>query len=175
MKNILKTSLIVLTVFFISFNLSVNASNIFLPSDNNNPPNPPEIEGETNCKIKQEYVYNITITHPDGYRMTELFVMFGDGTNITLEFQGSSCNKGWRSGMMFGIKHTWKKSDDFSIKAKVKDYFREWSDWGTLDVHVLKGKIDITHQLRYLPNIFEFSKSNPRLFTRSEEIILSCL
>ena len=108
MKKLLKIITLLFIVFLSSFTLTIYAKTVFIAYDDNNPPNPPDIDGETNCKLRQEYVYNITITDPDGTRMTELFVMFGDGTNITLEYHGSSCHKGWRSGMMLDVRHAWK-------------------------------------------------------------------
>ena len=101
----------------------------------NNPPNPPVIEGCSVCTIYKEYTYNITISDPDGNRLMELYVVFGDGTNLTLKHEmTSSCKKGWRSGMTLEVDHIWKKQGNYSMKAKVKEYLGYWGDWGYYDV-----------------------------------------
>ena len=104
------------------------------------PPNPPNIEGPANCEVWGDCIYNFTISHPEDIRLISLFVIFGDGTNLTKNYKGTSCLKGWISGYTIGIKHKWKKSGDYSIRAKVKDYPGAWSDWGTLEITVLKEK-----------------------------------
>jgi hypothetical protein len=120
----------------------IDNNNEYNVSMNNNiiPPDPPNIEGPINCKIWEEYNYNFTISHPEGIRLVSLFVIFGDGTNLTKNYQGSSCCKGWRSGYTIHIRHEWKESGNYSIKAKVKDYPGIWSDWGGLEISVVKEK-----------------------------------
>ena len=116
-------------------NNDIDNINEYDVSVNNNiiPPDPPYIEGPTNCNIRCEYNYNFTISHPYGHRLNSLVVMWGDGTNLTKNYRGSSCAKGWKSGYTLMIKHKWTKSGNFSIKAKVKDYPGTWSDWGILE------------------------------------------
>ena len=108
----------------------------------NTPPDSPYIEGPTTCNITEKIQYFITITDPDGDRLVELLVRFGDGTNETIKYRGSSCTKGWRSGTTLTIGHRWIKPNDYTIKAKVKDYSRDWSEWGFFDVHVTTNKPD---------------------------------
>jgi len=146
-KRLKLRSLLLFTLFLLLFTIPIEATIQQVTLDDNNPPDPPLIEGEIYCKIRQEYLYNFTITDPDGHRLTELIVIFGDGTNITLEYQGSSCHKGWRSGMILDIKHIWKQSDDYMVKAKVKDMLGEWSDWGYLEVTAKASDYKIIQQL----------------------------
>ncbi len=155
MKDMLKVFLIVLIFLFLSFNCCLKTDSTCIVSHYNNPPNPPEIEGPTNCKIRKEYTYNITITEPDGHRMTELYVEFGDDSNITLYYKGtSSCKKGWRSGMTLQVFHVWKKPGNYTVKAQVMDYFFEWSDWGYLNLEVSKEKHNMVFYMKNnnLPN-----------------------
>lgn len=123
-----------------------------------NPPYPPEIEGPTESNIREKCFYYITITDPDNDRLTELNIIFGDGTNLTIVAGGASCNKGWRSGITLSVNHVWKKPGDFSIKAKVKDIKWQWSDWGTFDVHIQKTKFNLNNILFF--NFRIFSKFN---------------
>jgi hypothetical protein len=113
-----------------------NYGDILIDEYDNTPPDPPSIEGPTTCNITEKIHYNITITDPDGDRLVELNVLFGDEKNETITYRGSSCTKGWRSGMTLTITHRWRKQDDYTIKARVKDYSRDWGEWGFLDVHV---------------------------------------
>ena len=121
---------------------------MILINSDNNPPYPPHIEGPTNCYTRETYYYNITIIDPDNDRLIALNVLFGDGTNLTLYPTRSSCCKGWRSNMTLTVGHKWKESGDYSIKAKVKDTKWTWSDWGTLDVHVQKSKLEVITPIR---------------------------
>jgi len=139
MKNLLKIIVVVFIALFLSSNCSIGKKINFINYDNT-PPDPPYIQGPTSCNITEKVDYYITISDPDGHRLIELYVEFGDGTNETLKKRGTGCTKGWRSGYTLTVSHIWKKSDDYTIKAKVKDYAWDWSDWGTLDVHVSKTK-----------------------------------
>ncbi|KAA0002087.1 MAG: hypothetical protein FE048_04475, partial [Thermoplasmata archaeon] len=85
-----------------------------MANTNNNPPNPPEIEGPTSGKIWNIYVYNITITDPDGDNMQQLEVDFGDGM-ITL-YECGCTEPFWESGDTLEVFHSWKKSGDYVIK-----------------------------------------------------------
>ena len=117
-------------------NTEVFVNNICFIENNILPPNPPNIEGPSYCKIWGEYHYNFTITHKEDIRLISLYVSFGDGTNITKNYKGTSCLKGWPFGYMISISHKWIKSGNFSIKAKVKDYIGTWSEWGELEIYV---------------------------------------
>lgn len=117
-------------------NLEVFGNNICFIENNILPPNPPNIEGPSYCKRWGECRYNFTITHNEDIRLISLYVSFGDGTNITKNYKGTSCLKGWPSGYMISISHKWIKSGNYSIKAKVKDYIGAWSDWAELEIYV---------------------------------------
>ena len=123
-------------LIFLLFPISSNEAKIILINNDDNPPYPPIIEGPTNCTLRKNYDYYITVSDPDNDRLIELYIEFGDGTNMTKTHEGTSCNKGWRSGQTLWIYHKWEKTGDFTIKAKVKDIKWSWSDWGYLDVKV---------------------------------------
>jgi hypothetical protein len=151
-------------IIFLSYNL-LTSNSISLESVDNDiistnkychtlnknilPPYPPYIEGPTNCNVRGEYNYNFTISHPENIHLVSLIVIFGDGKNLTINYRGSSCHKGWRPGYTIMIRHKWQKSGDYSIKAKVKDYGGFWSDWGTLEISVIKQKDtnDFNHRI----------------------------
>jgi hypothetical protein len=154
-----KLIIMYLIIIFFSNLITSNSISYELVDKNILPPNPPYIEGPTNCSIRKEYNYNFTISHPENIHLVSLIVIFGDGTNITRNYRGSSCHKGWRPGYTIMIKHKWKKSGDYSIKAKVKDYGGYWSDWGTLYISVVKQK----ESIEYNPWISRFIERFPIL------------
>lgn len=106
-------------------------------ANQNNPPNPPEIEGAASGEIGEVYQYNITITDPDGDDMQQLEVDFGDGV-VTLYECGCS-SRLWESGKTLELFHTWKKSGNYVIKARVMDVHMAWSEWGSMEVSMPKS------------------------------------
>ena len=102
----------------------------------NNPPNPPKIEGATSGKTWTTYLYNITITDPDGDNMQQLEIDFGDGV-VTL-FECGCTEPLWESGDTLGVFNSWKKSGNYVIRARVVDIHGAWSDWGSLEVSMPK-------------------------------------
>ncbi len=116
--------------------MTLTAFGIALAHTNNNPPDPPEIEGPTSGKIWTTYLYNITITDPDGDNMQQLEVDFGDG-DITL-FECGCTEPLWESGDTLEIFNSWKKSGNYVIQARVMDIYGAWSDWGSLEVSMPK-------------------------------------
>jgi hypothetical protein len=90
-------------------------------------------------------------------RLLELYVLFGDGTNFSLHAGGASCCKSWKSGTRLTVGHNWQKPGNFSIKAKVKDIYWDWSDWGTFDVHVQKSNLNLKNSIRLDLDIIKIS------------------
>jgi len=165
-NNLTKVILAVCAVLFLVSTYPIGAKVSYISYDDT-PPDPPQIEGPTNCKIWVEYDYNITITDPDDDRLTELYVKFGDGTNLTLKPPGSGCCKGWRSGITLVVSHKWKKSGDYSVEAKVRDIRWNWSDWGMLDVHVPKYKCKVENPAEAEANVIE-----PELFILMKRFLM---
>jgi hypothetical protein len=135
----------------------------------NTPPYPPQIDGPINCNITEKNDYYITISDPDGPngdRLMELHVFFGDDTNRSIKHHDTGCTKGWRSGTILTVAHRWKKPNNYTLKARVMDYAREWSDWGYLDVHVQQNPALTLNSIsqQYLELLqFRFSRLIPFL------------
>ncbi len=79
----------------------------------NLPPNKPEIIGPKNGGINEEQEFVFVANDPNNDKLL-YYIIWGDGD--TLEWIGP-----YDSGQEVILKHTWKKVDSFSIKAKVKD------------------------------------------------------
>ena len=133
----MKGKIILVVALMMVASLPIVHGKMFSKTSLNNPPNPPEINGPTECKIWRSYTYTITITDPDDDPMTKLKVDFGDGTEVLL--LASSCCP-WPSGAELSVSHKWKRLGDFTVRAKVMDVEGEWSDWGYLNIHVAKVK-----------------------------------
>lgn len=112
-------------------NVTDNAS--FVIKDDNNPPDPPVITGPSAGKIWKMYTYNVTVSDPDGSNLTELEVDFDDGISIMIISQ-------WQSGENISVRHMWRGCGSYTIKARVRDVYGAWSDWGTLEVSMPKSK-----------------------------------
>jgi len=103
----------------------------------NTPPNPPEIIGPTSGKIKEPLVYSITLTDIDEDILLNLEIMWGDGT----EELDCGCGKSWRNGSVVNITHTWRKTGDYSITARIQDSYGAWSNWSEpLPISIPKQK-----------------------------------
>ncbi len=99
----------------------------------NNPPNPPEIEGPTSGTVGNEYPYRMLVSDPDDDYMDTIEIDFGD-ENITLS---RCCDEGyWVSGDIVWVNHNWEDQGDYVIKARVRDVYGTWGDWGTLEVYM---------------------------------------
>lgn len=93
---------------------------------NNNPPNTPTINGETNGKTGKTYSYTLLTTDSDGDEVF-YFVDWGDGSN-------SSWLGPHASGAQATATHSWSQQGSYTIKVKAKDAIGDESDWGTLDI-----------------------------------------
>ena len=109
-------------------NLSIikKTNSIFLSVDDNNPPNPPMIQGPLSGNIGEIYVYTITLTDPDeDDQMFFLQVDFGEG----VEHEDCGCGRAWQNGTVLEVSHMWKNVGDYGITARVQDGYGEWSGW----------------------------------------------
>ena len=122
--------------------------------NDNTPPNPPIIVGPINGRIRQSYIYNITVTDPDeDNKLLKLEVDFGDG--IVQEDCG--CDTPWENGEIIQMEHLWKKQGTYKVTGRVADEHNEWSQWSEpITVTMPKNKIS----LNALINKFLVSFSN---------------
>ncbi len=97
----------------------------------NQPPNAPTINGETNGKAGTEYEYTFNATDPDGDDV-KYFIDWGDNNT---EWTGYN-----PSGTDVKVKHTWSDKGTYMIKAKAVDMYGAESDWGALEVEMPKNK-----------------------------------
>ena len=98
-----------------------------LLSYDNNPPNPPIINGPTSGKIKETYEYVFTLIDQDDDYLTKLLIDWGDGT--TTEECWTCGGQLQKNGTEYVVEHTWRKTGSYSIKAKVWDTQNAESDW----------------------------------------------
>ncbi|GAI06084.1 unnamed protein product [marine sediment metagenome] len=123
-------------------------------ADDNNPPNPPEIEGPTSGKIGETYTYEITLTDPDQDDvMFNLEVNFGD----EIIYLDCGCGKSWQNGTVIAVSHKWKNTGSYGITARVYDASGEWSEWSDpLSVSMPKSKNNAfnTPFMQFLENFF---------------------
>jgi hypothetical protein len=144
-------------IFLISLGLlfsligSASGLNITL-FDDNTPPNPPVIVGPTNGKIKEHYLYNITITDPDeDNKLLKLEVDFGDG--IVQEDCG--CDTPWENGEVIQMEHVWKKEGNYEVTGRVADENNEWSQWSEpIIVTMPKNKLTFKNLLLKIIDLF---------------------
>ena len=99
----------------------------------NLPPETPIITGETNGKVGEEYMYCIdTAVDPDGDSIY-VYWDWGDGTN-------SSWLGPYASGEQVCADHIWSEEGIYTIKARLKDDYGGFSEWGYLEVTMPKNK-----------------------------------
>ena len=111
---------------FLFTDLSVALNIASIKFNDNTPPNPPVIVGPVNGKIRQSYLYNITVTDPDeDNKLLKLEVDFGDG--IVQEDCG--CDKPWENGEIIQMEHKWKKQGNFKVTGRIADEHNQWSKW----------------------------------------------
>lgn len=123
----------------------------------NNPPETPEIRGQTNGKTGTSYTYYFSTTDPEENNVY-YYIDWGDDTNT-----------GWygpyTSGTEKSLSHTWSADGTYFVKIKAKDTFDEEGEWKTLEVTMPKYKIskslifDKYYELLKSLNFFKFFKS----------------
>ena len=120
--NILSKGLAV-AVIILFIGLAIQPS-VAVTSDDNSPPEKPDIIGPLRGRPGVEYDYSFVTTDPDGDDVS-YFIDWGDGINT-----------GWTdyipSGWEILFHHAWDRIDTFSIRVKAKDIHGaegEWSDF----------------------------------------------
>jgi hypothetical protein len=90
------------------------------------PPNTPTINGPSEGKPGNSYLYTLTTIDPDG-DMVYYYIDWGDNTS-----------SGWvgpyNSGATASVHHQWAEKGTYIIQAKAKDSFGAESGWVTLEV-----------------------------------------
>jgi hypothetical protein len=155
MKKKIVLIFVCMLMFLTSMTLIVNANTIS-STINNTPPDPPVITGPTSGKIKEYYIYGVTVTDPDDNLLIKLEINFGDG--IT-EICGGCTTRPWVSGETIEVEHRWTKSGSYDINARVQDEIGEWSEWSEpFSVSMPKVKTNIISLFQrlfsLLPNIY---------------------
>jgi hypothetical protein len=90
------------------------------------PPNTPTINGPTEGKPGNSYLYTFTTTDLDG-DMVFYYIEWGDG-------QVSEWIGPYTSGATASVTHQWDEQGTYIIKVKAKDIFDTESDWATLEI-----------------------------------------
>ena len=129
-----KTSIGVLIIFMFYF-LSLYT---VAASSPNSAPNPPIVQGPTQGRKGISYIFNFSLTDPDGDRLFNLEVRWGDGS----ESINCGCAKSWLNGTVVNISHQWKEQGAFNITARIQDAQGAWSEWSKpLEVIMPKDNI----------------------------------
>jgi len=160
MKKIGIKLLLILTCVLIFFSMVSSAHIMFKQSNqikiqlnnDNNPPNPPEIQGPIKGKINEYQTYYITVTDPDEEDyLYKLEVDFGDG----IIEEDCGCGALWSNGEVLEIRHRWKEEGEYQITARVADVYNYWSEWSEpLTVTMpLNIKISILHNTYIIERI----------------------
>jgi len=98
-----------------------------------NPPDPPTINGSTSGKVGVEYQYDFSLSDPDDDLMY-LRVDWGNGTPGP--WQGP-----YDSDTIVRLNHTWNEKGTYTIRAQAKDIYDVESEWSTLTVTMPKNKM----------------------------------
>jgi len=104
--------------------------------DDNQPPSVPEITVETSDKAEGISEYNFMVSDPDEDGLFELEIFWGDGRISYPSPPALFEPDHWDSGYTVSVEHKWEKGGTYTIKARVKDSFCFWSDFGTLEVEI---------------------------------------
>ena len=128
-----KVLVLFLSTLFIAMSIPcvVHADKALINSNENTPPNPPEISGPASGKIKKEYNYSFLLTDPDGDSLSKIRIEWGGlGTGNITEICWTCTTEGPKlNGTLFVMQHDWKRSGEYSIRAKVWDIHNLESNW----------------------------------------------
>jgi len=112
----------------------------------NEPPDTPEITGETSGKTGNSYTYTASTIDPDG---DQIWYWFDWGDNTNTGWTGP-----YTSGVAASESHIWNAQGTFHIKVKAKDSYDLESLWATLDVTMPKYKLNNINNLLLLWRLF---------------------
>ena len=152
MKEKIIISIVCMLLFLTNISFLANA-NVISTVNDNNPPNPPTVEGPTSGSISDYYIYYITVTDPDpDDLLLKIEIDFGDGTT---EICGSCTSQPWESGDTEEVDHSWKKSGTYGVTARVQDEHGVWGEWSEpLQVSMPKSKLTFQNLFQRISNFF---------------------
>jgi hypothetical protein len=183
MKTIYKQTLVIsIILLLVGVSVSSATTNVVKQSliDDNQPPNPPEINpGPPELYVHELRVVVFNSVDPDGDNIS-YFVEWGDGNNT-----------GWTDYYLSGhdaeLTHIWHEINlDNVIRAKAKDIHGNESDWSILEIPVARTKVcdckevsksDLIHVERLLDKVEVYSKlllvmsrQNPEIRELNEDL-----
>ena len=124
--------------------------NISLYPRYNDPPEAPDIYGETQGGIEVEYEYTFKAEDPNN-DLIRFFIDWGDDNTQWTEYVNSSEE--------VKINHTWFKKGTYIIKAKTQDIHMAESRWSTLEVRMpLSFELIITVLNQDIQQIMEINQ-----------------
>ena len=116
-------------------------------SDDNQRPDPPEIVGPPTCKHKEDYVFDVTFTDPDGDDLEYIRVEFGDGQHTGYIGPVSS-------GYVYHGVHYFALRGDYTIRASSRDIHGAFSDDSTHRIQVSRNRVLLFNNWNRLIDIF---------------------
>jgi hypothetical protein len=115
----------------------------------NQPPNPPTINGPASGKVGQLFNYTFNSTDPDGDDVY-YYIDWGDTSS------------GWvgpfASGVNATVNHTWTQTDLYNVIAKAKDIYDHESNWSAFTISILQRAllIGLIHNVITLDDYITF-------------------
>ena len=116
-------------------------------SDTNHRPDPPEIVGPPNCYYKEDYVFDVTFTDPDGDDLEYIRVEFGDGNDTGYIGPVSS-------GYVYHGVHHYTLRGYYNINASSRDIHGAFSDKSKHRVQVSRNKESSFNNWNLLMDMF---------------------
>jgi hypothetical protein len=110
----------------------------------NQPPNSPTIDGQTEGKVGEEYEYTFSATDPEG-NYVKYFIDWGDNNTVWTSYNPSDTN--------VKVNHTWSEKGTYTIKAKARDIYDAESDWAEFTVSMPRDKVTAHWLLRFLERL----------------------
>jgi len=157
MKNKFVLFFVCAILLFSSTAILIDANTIKITNDNN-PPNPPDIIGPILGKPGEIYRYQVAVSDPDeSDGLIRLEIDFGD--EIITKDPGC-CGALWENPETIEVSHIWKNTGNYKITGRVQDIAGIWSEWSDpLSVSMPKTKTYFDSILQkiflFLPNIYK--------------------
>jgi len=130
---------VMLTVTDNEGSIASDTTSALIQEINNNPPDKPNIAGQTTGKAGTPYAYKFSAVDPEE---DDVYYWIEWGDNDIEEWIGP-----YDSGKEIIVSHTWSEQDTYIIHAKAKDTKDAEGDWATLSVNMPKNKIETSSLL----------------------------
>ena len=123
------------------------------PTIENQPPNPPEIQGPSKGKPGEVNQYVISSIDPEDNKIF-YYINWSDGTNTT--YTGPHT-----SGQGITVNHTWAEKGNYIINITAWDFYQAKSDFTTFEVRMsrIKNHYAPLNIRDLIDNIYEFFNS----------------